>query len=126
MVKHEQQTARSQWYGTAYNATEDDGSISSLKDMIAGMNIKNAKSLQAFSELSQSNHKTKSRNLQLEHAVQTLRAQLAQMQQHTVNATMQHPPLMTQQMIYHPLAQQQYILPPTQGYNSPPAQMQQQ
>ncbi|KAL7462040.1 hypothetical protein ACHAXS_002438 [Conticribra weissflogii] len=72
LVKHKQQTVGKQGYGTAYNAVKDDSSLCSLQDTIAGMNVKHAESLQALSELSQSNHKIQSRNLQLENEVQSL------------------------------------------------------
>ena len=93
MQRHAAQEADAHGYGGAYNAqTEDDASIAST---IADMNIKRAESLEAFSKLSQSNHTTQSRNMQLEHENAALKAQLAQAQMHTTNAAMAPPRMMS-------------------------------
>ncbi len=126
MVKHEQQTAGNQGYGAAYNAVNNDGSISSLQETIAGMNIKHAESLQAFSKLSQSNCKTQSCNMQLENEIQSLQSQLQHLQQHTANAAMQPQPLMTLRTFYQQQPPPQYQpLPPT-VYNPSMQQLMQQ
>jgi len=87
LQRHARQTADAHGFGNAYNATQldDDNSIAST---IADMNIKHAETLEAFSELSQSNHATQSKNLALENEVATLKAQLQQLQIHSANASM--------------------------------------
>jgi len=128
LQRHGQQTADAHGFGNAYNATQvdDDNSIAST---IADMNIKHAETLEAFSELSQSNHATQSKNLALENEVATLKAQLQQLQIHSANASMGPPPTTPHNTYIQPAPQyyqqQQYAPPQQQYYNPPPQQYQQ-
>ncbi len=112
MQRHAQQTTNSQGYGSAFNAqTDDDNSIAST---IANMNVKHAKTLEAFSKLSQSSLPPKRKASNWNRKLQYFEHNLPK----PTSIQKTHPsmglPLMTPQTRYQPPPMS--TLPPIQYY----------